>query len=60
MLLRIGVSQVVGWEIAMTIGLKLVAILIRTWIAARIYRFSVLMYSQRPGLGQLARLVRMK
>ncbi|MFL5694356.1 MAG: hypothetical protein ACJ795_21390 [Ktedonobacteraceae bacterium] len=31
-----------------------------TWISARIYRFGVLMYGQRPGLRQLARLVRMK
>ncbi len=60
MLVRIGVSQVAGWEIAMTIGLMLLAIAICAWIAARIYRFGVLMYGQRPGLGQLARLVRMK
>lgn len=60
MLVRIGVSQVAGWEIAMTIGLMLLAIVICAWISARIYRFGVLMYGQRPGLGQLARLVRMK
>ncbi len=60
MLVRIGVSQVTGWEIAMTIGLMLLAIVICAWISARIYRFGVLMYGQRPGLGQLAKLVRMK
>jgi ABC-2 type transport system permease protein len=60
MLVRIAVSQVAAWEIAMTIALMLVAIFVCTWIAARIYRFGVLMYGQRPGLGQLARLVRMK
>jgi ABC-2 type transport system permease protein len=60
MLVRIGVSQVAGWEIAMTIGLMLLAIVICAWISARIYRFGVLMYGQRPGLGQLAKLVRMK
>jgi ABC-2 type transport system permease protein len=60
MLVRIGVSQVAAWEIAMTIGLMLVAILACTWVAARIYRFGVLMYGQRPGMGQLAKLVRMK
>jgi ABC-2 type transport system permease protein len=60
MLVRIGVSQVAAWEIAMTIGLMLVAIFVCTLISARIYRFGVLMYGQRPGLGQLAKLVRMK
>ncbi len=60
MMVRIGVSQVSGWEIALTIGLMLVAIVICAWISARIYRFGVLMYGQRPGLRQLARLVRMK
>ena len=60
MLVRIGVSQVAGWEIAMTVGLMLLAVVVCSWISARIYRFGVLMYGQRPGLGQLAKLVRMK
>lgn len=59
MLVQAGVSQVAGWEIALTVALMLVAIVICAWIAARIYRFGILMYGQRPGLGQLARLVRM-
>ncbi|MFL5703534.1 MAG: ABC transporter permease [Ktedonobacteraceae bacterium] len=60
MLVRIGVNGVAGWEIAMTIALMIVAIFACAWISARIYRFGVLMYGQRPGLGQLAKLVRMK
>ena len=60
MLVRIGVSQVAAWEVALTVALMLVAITICAWIAARIYRFGILMYGQRPGLGQLTRLVRMK
>ena len=60
MLVRIGVSQVAWWEIAMTIGLMAVAIAVCAWISARIYRFGILMYGQRPGLRQLAGLVRMK
>lgn len=60
MLVRIAVSQVSAWEIVLTVALMLVAIAICAWIATRIYRFGILMYGQRPGLGQLARLVRMK
>ena len=60
MLVRIGVGGVAWWEIPMTIALTIVGIFVCAWISARIYRFGVLMYGQRPGLGQLAKLVRMK
>ena len=60
MLVRIGASGVAWWEIPFTIALMIVAIFVCAVISARIYRFGVLMYGQRPGLGQLAKLVRMK
>jgi ABC-2 type transport system permease protein len=60
MLVRIAAGGVAGWEIPFTIALMIVAILVCTFIAARIYRFAVLMYGQRPGLGQLVKLVRMR
>jgi len=43
----------------MTVALMLVAISACTWFAARLYRYGVLMYGQRPGLGHLLKLVRM-
>ncbi len=58
MLVRVAAGAVAWWEIALTIVLMIVAILICAFIAGRIYRFGVLMYGQRPGLGQLFRLVR--
>lgn len=58
MLVRVGVGTVAWWEIPLTIALMLAAIYVCTVIAARIYRFGVLMYGQRPGLRQLFRLVR--
>ncbi len=60
MLVRIGASGVAWWEIPFTIALMIVAIFVCAVISARIYRFGVLMYGQRPGLGQLAKLMRMK
>ncbi len=60
MLMRVAVSNVAWWEIALTIVLMIVAICVCTVIAARIYRFGVLMYGQKPGLGQLIKMVRMK
>lgn len=58
MLVRVAAGAVAWWEIAFTIVLMIVAIFICTLIASRIYRFGILMYGQRPGLGQLVRLVR--
>ena len=58
MLMRVGISHVAWWEILLTIGLMLIAIIICTIISARIYRLGVLMYGQKPGLRQLVKLVR--
>jgi ABC-2 type transport system permease protein len=59
MLMRIAVGTVAWWEIVVTIALMLLTILACAWFAARLYRYGVLMYGQRPGLGQLLKLVRM-
>jgi ABC-2 type transport system permease protein len=58
MLMRIGTGAVAWWEIALTIALMLVAIFLCAVISARIYRYGVLMYGQKPGLRQLFKLVR--
>ncbi len=60
MLVRIALGTVGWWEIVVTIALMLVAILASTWFAARLYRYGVLMYGQRPDLRQMMKLVRMK
>lgn len=58
MLMRIGMGNVAWWEIALTVALMLAAIYLCAVISARIYRFGVLMYGQKPGLRQLVKLVR--
>src|SRR5262249_12214650 len=60
MLMRIGAGVAQWWEILLTIGLMIIAILICAWIAARIYRLAILQYGQKPNLGTLMKLVRMK
>ncbi len=60
MLVRVAGGAVAWWEIAITIALMIVAIFVCAFIAGRIYRFGILMYGQRPGLGQLVRLMRTK
>ena len=59
MMARIARGTVAWWEIGVTVTLMLVAIYVCTWFAARLYRYGVLMYGQRPGLGQLLKLARM-
>ncbi len=59
MMVRIALGTVAWWEIVVTIALMLASILACTWFAARLYRYGVLMYGQRPGLGQLLKLARM-
>ncbi|HLX58702.1 MAG TPA: ABC transporter permease [Ktedonobacteraceae bacterium] len=59
MLMRLALDTVAWWEIVVTVALMLLTILACVWFAARLYRYGVLMYGQRPGLGQLLKLVRM-
>jgi ABC-2 type transport system permease protein len=59
MLMRLALGTVAWWEIVVTVALMLLTILACTWFAARLYRYGVLMYGQRPSLGQLLKLVRM-
>jgi ABC-2 type transport system permease protein len=59
MLMRLAVGTVAWWEIVVTVALMLVTILACTWFAARLYRYGVLMYGQRPSIGQIVKLARM-
>jgi ABC-2 type transport system permease protein len=60
MLTRVGSGTVADWEIALSVVLMVIFILLCTAISARIYRVAVLMYGQKPGLGQLLKIVRAK
>jgi len=59
MLVRIAAGTVYWWDIALSIVLMLVTICACAWFSARIYRFGVLMYGQKPSFGQLLKLARM-
>lgn len=59
MLGRLALGTVAWWEFVVTIALMLATTLASVWIAARLYRLGILLYGQRPGLGQLVKLVQM-
>lgn len=60
MLARLGLGTVAWWEVVVTMLLMVAAIAACAWFASRLYRYGVLLYGQKPGLRQLARLVRAK
>jgi ABC-2 type transport system permease protein len=59
MLMRIGVGSATWWEIAITIVIMIVSIFVCAIFAARIYRYGVLMYGQKPSMRQLFKIARM-
>jgi ABC-2 type transport system permease protein len=56
MLSRAGISELAWWEVPVSIVIMIVAIIIFTWLAGRIYRAGVLMYGQKPNFGRLVKL----
>lgn len=58
MLVRIGMGEVAGWEIGVSIGILLLSILLFGWLSAKIYRTGVLMYGKRPSLKELSKALR--
>ncbi|MGZ3623326.1 MAG: ABC transporter permease [Ktedonobacteraceae bacterium] len=60
MLMRVAMGSVTWLGVTLSIVLMIAAIVICTVIAARIYRYGVLMYGQKPGMRQLVKLARMK
>ena len=58
MFLRIMLSNPETWEIVAAVGINVVAIVVLTWLSARIYRVGVLMYGKRPGPAELLRWMR--
>jgi ABC-2 type transport system permease protein len=56
--LRMAITPVAAWEVALSVGLLLASCAGAVWLAARIYRVGLLMYGKRPTLREIARWVR--
>ena len=50
MLARVMVGRVAPWELALSIGLLIAAIIVVAIVASRMYAAGVLLYGQRPGI----------
>ena len=58
MFLRVGLTDPALWEIALSIGLLLVSIMIFGWLSAKIYRTGVLMYGKRPSWKEIRKAMK--
>jgi ABC-2 type transport system permease protein len=58
MLTRAGLGNLQWWEVPLSVVVMIIAIVVFTWLAARVYRAGVLLYGQKPTLGKIWRLVR--
>jgi ABC-2 type transport system permease protein len=58
MLMRIAVGSATWWEILMTIVIMIVTIFVCALFSARIYRYGVLQYGQRPSIRQMFKIAR--
>jgi len=59
MFLRVGLLEVPAWEIALSIGLLVLTIIILAIIGARIYRGGVLMYGRSSSLKDFKQALRL-
>jgi len=57
-ILRLGVTDIPLWELAVSIGLMILTIMGMLWLAAKIFRIFLLMYGKTPRLGEVVRYLR--
>ena len=58
MFLRIAALTPPAWQLALSVAIMVVTILVFNWVASRIYRVGILMYGKRPTLPEIVRWVR--
>jgi len=57
-MLRLGVTGVPVWQMAVNISLLILSILGGLWVDSKLLRAYMLMYGKRPGIGQIIRSLR--
>jgi ABC-2 type transport system permease protein len=60
MFLRVAAAPPPAWQLVLCVSLCMGAIVLVTWMAARIYRVGILMYGKRATLPEIARWVRQR
>lgn len=58
MILRVGLTDIAMWEVAVSLGILVVTIYLAVAFAAKIYRTGVLMYGKRPSWKELIKAMK--
>lgn len=58
MYLRINIQMPPAWQIALSIAIMMVTILVMVWLVSKIYRVGILMYGKKPTIPELIRWLR--
>jgi ABC-2 type transport system permease protein len=56
--IRLGISEIPTWELALSISLLIMGIIGGLWLAAKAFRVFLLMYGKTPKLGEIVRSLR--
>ncbi len=57
-MLRLGVTGIAAWELAVSIAVLVLSIILVMFLASRAFRIYLLMYGKRPSLGEVIRTLR--
>ena len=57
-MLRLGVSDIAVWELAVSIAVLVLSIIGVMFLATRAFRIYLLMYGKRPGWGEIIQNLR--
>jgi ABC-2 type transport system permease protein len=57
-MMRLGLSEISAWELALSIGVLAISIVIAMCLAAKVFRMGLLMYGKRPSFKEIARAIR--
>ncbi|MEK4508652.1 ABC transporter permease [Paenibacillus anaericanus] len=58
MLVRIGLGEIATWEIALSLAILVISIVLFGWLSAKIYRTGVLLYGKRPSFKELRKAMK--
>ena len=58
MIMRMGMTAVPAAEIAASLAMLFLTVVLAVWVSAKLFRATILMYGQRPGIAQMVSILR--
>ncbi|MDD5317144.1 MAG: ABC transporter permease [Candidatus ainarchaeum sp.] len=58
MIMRMGMTAVPAAEIAASLAMLFLTVVLAVWVSAKLFRATILMYGQRPGIAQMISILR--